>query len=483
MIIVDSLRQDHLGAYGNQWIQTPNLDAFAKESVVFNRCYSDALPTGPVRRALHTANHTFPYHGYRSWRGNATAVPGWSPIPDEHDTISEILVKEGYRTALITDTFHLFKPWNNFHRGFDFWEWIRGQENDRINTGPPVAEEVIQQHLNDPARKIEALKWFLNKHLMNTRDRKGEEDHFCAKVFRKASNWLYLNQDAEKFFMMIDSFDPHEAWDPPKYYRRLYDRNEDTADLIMSPYNQWEGLGNEKELKRLQANYAGTVTMLDRWFGHFIDDLKLNGRIDNTVVALISDHGHSLALTPGDRNYMGKQGHPISRSIADLVMMVRHPEGQGAGQVRDTLLYNLDLTATLMGLLGIEPKQKKDGIDFWPAVKEPERSFHDHITIGWSTNVSVINDKWWYNASIFGEEPKLYDLENDFELITNLAKDEPGICEEMRCKAVSDAGGSDGKPPEQFEKFRRDKVPATGLGDGFPGLYGSLVRQYNNWRN
>ena len=48
---------------------------------------------------------------------------------------------------------------------------------------------------------------------------------------------------------------------------------------------------------------------------------------------------------------------------------------------------------------------------------------------------------------------ELYDLENDFELTTNLAEDEPGICEEMRCKAVSDAGGKDGKPPEQFENF------------------------------
>ena len=95
----------------------------------------------------------------------------------------------------------------------------------------------------------------------------------------------------------------------------------------------------------------------------------------------------------------------------------------------------------------------------------------------------MINDKWWYNASIFGEEPKLYDLKSDYELTVNLAAGEPEVCEEMRRKAVSDAGGKDGKPPEQFEKFKRDKVPATGLGDGFPGLYGSLVRQYNTWRN
>ena len=52
IIMLDSLRKDHIGCYGNDWIHTPNMDEFAKESVVFTRAFPEALPTLPVRRAM-----------------------------------------------------------------------------------------------------------------------------------------------------------------------------------------------------------------------------------------------------------------------------------------------------------------------------------------------------------------------------------------------------------------------------------------------
>ena len=124
LIIIDSLRQDHVGAYGNEWIQTPNLDAFARESVRFTRCYPESLPTLPVRRALHTGMRTFPFHGHRDYRGEFAGAPGWGPIPEEQETVAELLSAAGYRTALITECYHHFKPSKNFHRGFAQWEWV-----------------------------------------------------------------------------------------------------------------------------------------------------------------------------------------------------------------------------------------------------------------------------------------------------------------------------------------------------------------------
>ncbi len=58
MIMCDSLRQDHLGCYGNDWIETPNIDRLAGESVVFENAYPEGLPTLPVRTALFTGNYT-----------------------------------------------------------------------------------------------------------------------------------------------------------------------------------------------------------------------------------------------------------------------------------------------------------------------------------------------------------------------------------------------------------------------------------------
>src|SRR5919107_4032307 len=53
LIIIDTLRKDHVGAYGNDWIKTPNLDAVAEESLLFTRAHPEAMPTLPARRAIH----------------------------------------------------------------------------------------------------------------------------------------------------------------------------------------------------------------------------------------------------------------------------------------------------------------------------------------------------------------------------------------------------------------------------------------------
>ena len=65
LLVIDSLRKDHVGCYGNDWIQTPSMDAFAKESCLFEHCYPESLPTIPARRAMITGNRMFPF---RNWR-------------------------------------------------------------------------------------------------------------------------------------------------------------------------------------------------------------------------------------------------------------------------------------------------------------------------------------------------------------------------------------------------------------------------------
>ena len=79
LVILDTLRQDHLGAYGNEWIRVPHWDAFARESMRFTRAYSEALPTVPVRRTMHTGRRVYPFHGHREYKGVGAAILGWSP--------------------------------------------------------------------------------------------------------------------------------------------------------------------------------------------------------------------------------------------------------------------------------------------------------------------------------------------------------------------------------------------------------------------
>jgi len=448
LIILDTLRKDHVGAYGNDWIKTPHLDALARESALFTRAYPESLPTLPVRRALHTGRRTYPFHGHREYKGDFSGAPGWGPIPEEQDTVSEILGREGYRSAFVTDCYHQFKPSKNFHRGFDEWIWIRGQEHDRYKSGPALPEERVLRHLNATYEKDPVMQEFIRKYLANNAYRVSERDYYPARVFTEASRWIWDNQDAAKYFLVVDSFDPHEPWDPPEYYRRLYDPEDGCADVIQSLYASWEGKLSTRELRRLQANYAGEVTMVDRWLGYFLETLRFSGRIEDTVVAVVSDHGHNLGIDPGDKGLVSKQGHPMTRAVADLVLMVRHPEGEGAGTAFDGLVYDHDLPATLLSLAGVEPMQEMDGRDFWPAVKDAAAAqegggrFRDYVTVAWGPLVTVIDDRWWYNATVWGDAEILNDLGKDPLLETDLAAEHPDVCRSMLRHAVDDAGGT-----------------------------------------
>ena len=456
LIILDTLRRDHVGAYGNQWIATPNLDRLASESVLFTRAYPESLPTLPVRRALHTGKRTFPFHGHRDYKGDFSGAPGWGPIPEEQDTMSEILSELGYRTAFITDTYHHFKPSKNFHRGFQQWTWIRGQEVDPYRTGPATPKARQAAHIPDALKGKPRLIRLLRQYLLNNSYRMTEQDYYPARVFTEAARWVWDNQDAEKSFLVVDSFDPHEPWDPPAYYRRLYDSDDDVVDVIHSPYDRWEGRLTPRQVRRVQANYAGEVTMVDRWLGYFIETLRSTGWLEDTVVAVISDHGHNLGIDPGDKGLISKQGHPMTHAVADLVMMVRHPKGVGAGTKCDVLCYNHDLTSTLMAMIGVEPEQEMDGIDLWPMMLSTAEG-RDHVTVAWGPLITVITDEWWYNADVWGKAPLLYAVREDPDLEHNLAGQYPDICEQLRLLAVGDA---DGEIPDAFAQYR-DKPGCT----------------------
>jgi len=449
LVIFDTLRKDHLGAYGNEWISTPHLDAFARESVRFTRAYPESLPTLPFRRAVHTGLRTYPFHGHRNLKGDFTGAPGWGPIPEDQDTVAERLREAGYRTALLTDCYHQFKPSKNFHRGFDEWDWVRGQETDRFRSGPALPPGAIRHHVPERFPPVHQRTEFFRQYLLNNQFRQDEADYYPARLFRSASRWIYENQDAERFFLVVDSFDPHEPWEPPVHYRRMYDPvDDDTADIIQSLYAPHDGVYTARELERCQANYAGEVTLCDRWFGHFFEALTLSGRLDDTMVIVVSDHGHNLGFDPGDKGLVSKQGHPLTRAVADLALLIRSPDGTGRGTTRDDLVMNTDVAATVLAAGGLEPEV--DGADLGPLLSGNGSSSRSHATVAWGPLVTVIDDTWWCNATIWGEEPLLYRVQDDPDLTTNLADQHPDVVERLIGLAIEDAGG---QIPAHFAEF------------------------------
>jgi len=330
-IVSDTFRRDYLGCYGNEWIHTENLDALAKESVVFDKAYVASFPTIPHRTDIFTGKYTF----IRS---------GWEPLPRNEIILSQILRQGGYVTMLIVDTYHMIRDMHYFDRGFDGWWWIRGQENDRYMTHPPSA----------PAERQRAVG---TQYLKNVSLRRFESDYFVAQTMESAVKWLELNYDQhEKFFLHIDTFDPHEPWDPPKWYTDMYDPDWEGGDVMGGAYipgSSFKRLASNltpREIKHLRALYAGEVTLVDRWIGRLLQKIEDLGLYENTAVIFTTDHG----TYHGEHGYLGKRPHLYEETI-HIPLMVRMPDSEGVEPKRcESLVQPPDLTSTILDLAGLK---------------------------------------------------------------------------------------------------------------------------------
>lgn len=478
LVVFDSLRKDCVGGYNSSpsWgrVKTPYLDALANEALVMTRVFPESLATLPARRALYTGERVYPFvnSDFRHLKGDFVLDnigPGWGPIPEDQDTISELLQKSGYRTCLTSSVNHMFKPSKNFWRGFDQWDFVRGKEMDPYRSGPLPTQEEINYWLppnmpNDERRVNLVNKGLMNvrelrvnlitKELMNMREfMKYEENSIVAQVMIKASKWLQENQDAKKFFLVVESFDPHEAWFVPKQYRLMYD-NSNAHEQVLSLYEDISKMPPEI-LHRTQANYSGLVSMCDRWFGYLYETMKNLGLLDNTILIVTSDHGHSI----GENNYMGKRGYPSTREVFDIPLLIRHPNKIGAGQKSDLLIQHTDISALILDFAKVTPSKIIHGKKFWENSVKNGKPIRDHVTVGWGTTMTVINDEWWLNCKISGRGAFLYDLNKDPLLKKNVAEEHQNVVDYLFSKGVDDAGGSF---PDYLLQLEREGMDSPG---------------------
>ena len=413
------------------------------------------LPTLPARRALYTGQRVYPlFDGDFQLKGDEVYAPGWGPVSENQTTLAEMLRDQGdYRTGLVSDLYHMFKPSKNFTRGFDQWTFLRGQELDPYRSGPDPTKEEIDYWL---APELQGATGngveFIRRCLRNMHGRLYEEDYFNARVMIEAARWLEENKDAGKFFLTVECFDPHEPWFVPEHYRRLYD-DTDGREHVLSIYDDVDRFPPDL-LHRAQANYSGLITMCDRWFGYLFQKLQTLRMLDDTVVIVMSDHGHSI----GDGNYLGKRGYPSRAEVFEVVLMIRHPEGVGADRRSDLFLQHTDVSAQILEFAGIAPTQPLDGKPFWEAALTAEDlPDRDHITVAWGDAITVIDDHWWMNCKVDGSGPFLYDLSAESPFSTNNADENPEIVEALFAQGVADAGG---EFPEYLLKQARGEVEA-----------------------
>ncbi len=441
--IADSLRPDYMGCYGNDWIQTPNWGAFAKNSTLFTRAYSEGMPTLPCRTAMFTGRYTFPF-------------TGWQKLDTEHIALAEHLWNNEVVSALVTDVHHLHKPTMGYERGFDTVKFIRGQEGDPYKVNGPlrapvedywkgcvVTDEHVKKYPGATKLSAENFRNHLEQYLRNTADFKTEEDWFAAQVAIGAMNWLEDQKKRDRLFLWIDSFDPHEPWDPPPNYIDLYmDRNPGyTGKHIIHPIPMpVDGYLTEEEEADIRNLYAASVTYADKWFGEFMNKLDELKMLDDTMVIFTSDHGEPLGS--------GIHGHGIIRKarswpyeqLGHIPLIVYHPDGQ-KGAVTDAFAQTPDVFPTVTEALGVEnPPDQIHADSLLPIVKGEKESDRDFaVTCCFKEAWKIRDDKysfilWYPDPTGEIDPPSLFDLENDPWEQTNIIDQHPDFAQKLQIK-------------------------------------------------
>jgi len=436
-VCLDTFRADIIGPGQKlSFVDTPNLDAFERESVDFAQTFGEGQPTLQIRRALFTGRRSFPWRYNFDRRGHWHYAAGWHKIPPDQDTLSEILISHGYLTGLVADTYHMFRPTMNYTRGFASWDFIRGQEVDTWRFGSvDEVKDRMSRHVRD-LENLEANAGMI-QYLFNTRDRRREEDYFCGRVFRTAIDWIEHNTPNQPFFLWVDSFDPHEPWDPPAAYADRYAPDYDGKDFI------WPHLAGpemtQPERERVKALYFGEVTFVDKWVGAFFNRMTDLGLMDNTLVVVVSDHGTQVM----DHGGFGKGPEALYAYNTGMVHLMRHPDGPREKKV-DAFVQSHDVMPTMLSLLGIP--HEVEGTDVWPLVTGETDSIRDHVVIGWAGwadgfaqgYVSVRDKRWNYIAAPHvdvNEDPsghRLFDLAADPDEKHDVVSEHPQVVAKQR---------------------------------------------------
>ena len=435
-VISDTLRRDHVGAYGNKEIITPSIDAFAARSVRFDRHYIAGFPTMPTRADYLTGRWTMSYMQ-------------WEPLFKDEVTLPELLSGKGINTAAIVDTPFYIRRGMNYDRGFRTFTEVTGQMHIDWRVDRKTGEGVVAHDIYGGDVR---------------HDWRYESDYFAPRTFTTAMKWLERHYQ-DNFFLYVDTWDPHEPWEPPQYYRELYWPGHD-GEQAMPIYSYWQDVPGmtEEKVKKAHASYCGEVTMVDTWFGYFMRHVENLGLLKNTLVIFTSDHGYYFGEHGGIVGKMifakdKKTGRPLTGiwSASPFYEEVTHtPLFIYMPGIKPTtyggLTSAVDLMPTVMEAMGQQIPSHVDGKSLLPMIKNtslPGRDYvisaHPFINAGAvlrsiddfprltekDSTATVTTAEW---TLLYNTEPgqsELYNLKSDPRQLKNVIKQKPEKAREL----------------------------------------------------
>jgi len=460
VLVIDTLRYDHIGANGNGRIHTPNLDRLASESWCFDRSFSSSFPTIPQRLDATTARYGEPFHT-------------WMPLPYDWPTLPRAFAEAGYATQLIHDTPHLVNGGHHFDWPFHAWTFARGAEVDRpwITDTLEWPRNWARDPLFDFAGPDLRVNPSLATYMRANRNRQGRDDWSTARLFNTAARFLRDNQARTNFFLWVDCFDPHEPWDAPPEFVRMYDKRPG-YDGRIDPRSF--GLRNHKDLPpqaadHIRAQYAAKVTWMDHCLGEFLDVFDQSGLAGKSALLLTADHGTRL----GEFGLFGKGGR-LPEQIGHVPLFVRPPGGESGRSA--AIAQPQDIWGTLGALAGVPVPSECDSHDLLAAARSGGRGARELAVAGGSADswqraqgeplFTVFADDWYLELAADPARSLLYR----YGETEDCAARQPRVVEELHAAGIAEVERR-GTQPALIEWLRR----------GGEGEFPQDVSLYHGW--
>ena len=422
LITATNVRYDHLSQNGYFRETSPNLDALASESLVFDNAFSQSSWTLPEGISLYTS--LYPYqHGIMNRFSGAALL-------QSDRTFIDILNENEYITAAFTGGFD-YDPLFGLTNRFGVREECKGDSDSATS---------------------------------------GYGEFPCT--ISKATNWLKNNSD-EKFFLHIQGFDAHCPFSQKGgyIYDKEYDGSVDYSRCLWTfdksepefidgkPYYRVysaakEGEGREStllgedDIKHLVALYDESILEIDALIGSFLEEIKELGLNDNTIIIFTSEHGDMFGKYG---RFM--RGGPLRGTFYDDVLhtplLIKHPKIVSARI--DGLVEHIDIVPTLLDFLSIPKNPSFEGKSLIPLILKNEE-VHEYVFAGseynpgddnnyftQKTSLEAIRSKEWklIKESILSSDSQVpvfefYDIVNDKEELYNLADKGGDIFEDLK---------------------------------------------------
>ncbi|WVQ68688.1 uncharacterized protein L199_006897 [Kwoniella botswanensis] len=356
MFMPDQLRYDSLGCTGNPIIKTPHFDALAKEGTLFTNCFAQASVCTQSRcsmftgQYLHTSAHRSLDYMLKPWEGN----------------LFKSLKKAGYHVCSISPRGDLCSP-GVTEQSFSEYGWIE----DPPNWPPKFINNRSDAGANATLNDRLFYKGMLTE---------AESEDFDEMTIRSALQWLKSNPP-EPFVLFLPLIYPHPPFQVKDPYYSLYRelslplrvRAQDKTGYepkYLGVMRKEHGLdrASEEDWHEIKAVYYGMINRLDDQLGSIINVLKSSehGNLwDRTYTLMFTDHGEYL----GDSDMVEKWPSGLHEVLVRDPLMIVGPD-LPSDQVNEAMCEMIDLTPTVLELLGVKENYPHSGKSLVKTIKE-----------------------------------------------------------------------------------------------------------------